>query len=125
MSRRPAFFWWTVVLGAALVLCYALAGVELWRHGREGKDYGWWRQFRNGAWYVYSVDPRGAAAGLDRRVGTGAMGAVYRAADLRLGRTVAVKVMVGSLFGNRSALCRFEREARAATVFGGKGYLIG
>jgi hypothetical protein len=51
---------------------------------------------------------------LERCVGTGAMGAVYRASDLRLGRTVAVKLMVGSLFGNRSALRRFEREARAA-----------
>ena len=51
---------------------------------------------------------------LDRRIGTGAMGAVYRAKDLRLGRDVAVKLMVGSLFGNRSAVRRFEREARAA-----------
>ena len=51
---------------------------------------------------------------LDRRVGTGAMGAVYRATDLRLGRPVAVKLMVGSLFGNQAALRRFDREARAA-----------
>jgi serine/threonine-protein kinase len=41
------------------------------------------------------------------------MGAVYEASDLRLGRRVAVKVMVGSLFGNQQALRRFEREARA------------
>jgi hypothetical protein len=51
---------------------------------------------------------------LDRRIGTGAMGAVYRATDLRLGRAVAVKLMMGTLFGNRAALRRFEREARAA-----------
>lgn len=51
---------------------------------------------------------------LERRVGTGAMGAVYRATDLRLGRPVAVKLMIGSLFGNHAALRRFEREARAA-----------
>ncbi|MGJ5813271.1 protein kinase domain-containing protein [Paludibaculum fermentans] len=50
---------------------------------------------------------------LDRRIGTGAMGAVYRSTDLRLGRTVAVKLMTGSLFGNPAALRRFEREARA------------
>jgi hypothetical protein len=51
---------------------------------------------------------------LERRIGSGGMGAVYRATDLRLGRPVAVKVMVGALFGNTSALRRFEREARAA-----------
>jgi serine/threonine-protein kinase len=42
------------------------------------------------------------------------MGAVYEAADLRLTRRVAVKVMVGALFGDRTALRRFEREAQAA-----------
>jgi eukaryotic-like serine/threonine-protein kinase len=36
------------------------------------------------------------------------------AADLRLQRLVAAKVMMGSLFGDPSALRRFEREARAA-----------
>jgi serine/threonine protein kinase len=51
---------------------------------------------------------------LEQRIGSGAMGAVYRATDLRLGRMVALKLMVGSLFGNRAALRRFEREARAA-----------
>jgi hypothetical protein len=51
---------------------------------------------------------------LERRIGTGGMGAVYEASDLRLDRIVAVKVMTGRLFGNTSALRRFEREARAA-----------
>ncbi len=51
---------------------------------------------------------------LERRIGTGGMGAVYEATDLRLDRMVAVKVMTGRLFGNTSALRRFEREARAA-----------
>ena len=51
---------------------------------------------------------------LDRRIGVGGMGAVYRATDLRLSRAVAVKVMIGSLFGNQAALRRFEREARTA-----------
>ncbi len=51
---------------------------------------------------------------LERRIGTGGMGAVYEASDLRLDRVVAVKVMTGRLFGNTSALRRFEREARAA-----------
>ncbi|MBI3472936.1 MAG: protein kinase, partial [Candidatus Solibacter usitatus] len=51
---------------------------------------------------------------LDRLIGKGGMGAVYEAADLRLSRKVAVKVLMGSLFGNQKALRRFSREARAA-----------
>ena len=51
---------------------------------------------------------------LDRALGRGGFGAVYEASDLRLHRSVAAKVMMGSLFGDRDALRRFEREARAA-----------
>ena len=51
---------------------------------------------------------------LDRRIGTGGMGAVFEAQDLRLSRRVAVKIMTGRLFGNQGALRRFEREARTA-----------
>ena len=50
---------------------------------------------------------------LESRIGRGGMGAVYDATDLRLNRNVALKVMVGSLFGNHAALRRFDREARA------------
>jgi hypothetical protein len=49
---------------------------------------------------------------LDRLIGKGGMGAVYEAADLRLSRKVAVKIMLGRPFGDRGALQRFEREAR-------------
>jgi GAF domain-containing protein/tRNA A-37 threonylcarbamoyl transferase component Bud32 len=51
---------------------------------------------------------------LDRAIGRGGFGAVYEASDLRLQRPVAAKVMMGSLFGDQTALRRFEREARAA-----------
>jgi hypothetical protein len=51
---------------------------------------------------------------LDRLIGKGGMGAVYEAADLRLNRTVAVKVMTGRLFGDTAALRRFSREAQAS-----------
>lgn len=51
---------------------------------------------------------------LDRRIGVGGMGAVYEASDLRLQRAVAVKIMIGRLFGNTAAVSRFEREARLA-----------
>ena len=49
---------------------------------------------------------------LDRLIGKGGMGAVYEAADLRLSRVVAVKIMLGRAFGDRVALRRFEREAQ-------------
>jgi len=42
------------------------------------------------------------------------MGAVYEARDLVLGRSVAVKIMLGEAFGQPHALRRFRREAQAA-----------
>jgi GAF domain-containing protein len=50
---------------------------------------------------------------LDRLIGKGGMGAVYDASDLRLDRSVAVKVMIGRAFGEARSLRRFRREARA------------
>jgi len=51
---------------------------------------------------------------LERALGRGGYGVVYEASDLRLQRRVAAKVMMGSSFGDLTALRRFEREARAA-----------
>jgi eukaryotic-like serine/threonine-protein kinase len=53
---------------------------------------------------------------LERRIGRGGMGVVYRGRDVRLERAVAIKIMTGDLFGNSAAMSRFEREARAAAV---------
>ena len=50
---------------------------------------------------------------LERLIGQGGMGAVYEAADLRLDRAVAVKIMVGRAFGDQASIRRFAREARA------------
>jgi len=51
---------------------------------------------------------------LDKRISKGGMGVVYQATDLRLNRIVAVKVLLGNLFGDYTALRRFEREAKAS-----------
>jgi len=50
---------------------------------------------------------------LDARIGKGGMGEVWRAVDQRLGRTVAIKLM---LRHSPEALARFEREARLAAA---------
>jgi serine/threonine protein kinase/Tol biopolymer transport system component len=46
-------------------------------------------------------------------VGAGGMGEVYRARDLRLERTVAIKVLPAHLNANPELRARFEREAKA------------
>jgi serine/threonine protein kinase len=51
---------------------------------------------------------------LERVLGSGGMGSVYEATDLRLGRRVALKILLARNFGNPGALRRFEREAQAA-----------
>ena len=48
------------------------------------------------------------------RIGSGGMSVVYRAQDLSLGRTVAVKVLNDNLTDDEGFLRRFQREAHAA-----------
>ena len=49
---------------------------------------------------------------MDQIVGTGGMGAVYRARDLRLDRNVALKMVRAELLTNAEARRRFRREAQ-------------
>src|SRR4051812_45085280 len=48
---------------------------------------------------------------VDRELGAGAMGAVYRAKHAETGQRVAIKVVSQSLATNDTALARFKREA--------------
>lgn len=56
-------------------------------------------------------------------LGAGGMGEVYRARDRRLGRDVAVKMLLSSVAADSERLRRFEQEARAVALLNHPGIL--
>ena len=66
-----------------------------------------------------ALPPAGTIVGgrylLEARVAQGGMGAVYAAVDQRLGRKVALKMMLDAAAGTPGFAERFEREAKAAS----------
>src|SRR5512138_2023615 len=52
---------------------------------------------------------------ITEKLGVGGQGTVYKATDIKLGRTVVIKVLPQELTAKESNLKRFEREARLAS----------
>src|ERR1043166_1549122 len=52
---------------------------------------------------------------ITEKLGVGGQGAVYKATDIKLGRTVVIKVLPPELTSKEANLKRFEREARLAS----------
>ncbi len=66
-----------------------------------------------------SVQPGDVIGGtyvIERLLGEGGMGAVFVAHEERLGRRVAIKVLLAEVGKNAEAVARFEREARSAAA---------
>jgi tRNA A-37 threonylcarbamoyl transferase component Bud32 len=69
-------------------------------------------------WAVTGLGPGSLIAGyrVEARIGAGGMAMVLRARDVKLGRTVALKIVAPALAENREFRERFERESRAVAA---------
>jgi tRNA A-37 threonylcarbamoyl transferase component Bud32 len=82
-------------------------------------DDGTMRCTQEGSRLVPVILPRllGERYRLERRIGRGGMGTVYKAHDVALDREVAVKLIREELVANSEAAQRFHREAKVAASF--------
>ena len=71
---------------------------------------------RRGDGTTLSIGSRFGAYEILASIGAGGMGEVYRARDTRLGREVAIKILLGNLCPDRQRVERFEQEARSASA---------
>ena len=58
-------------------------------------------------------DVLGGQFRIEKRIGAGGMGSVYRATEVAMGRTVAIKILHPKLKSRADLVSRFRREARA------------
>ena len=63
MSRKPAFFWWVIAVGAVLAVCYGAVGIQFWQHAREGKLYGYSAVVRGSLMEVNWIGNQGPSFG--------------------------------------------------------------
>ncbi|HVD92844.1 MAG TPA: protein kinase [Vicinamibacterales bacterium] len=70
------------------------------------------RQISREGWSVRAGDQLGAYT-IERRLGAGGMGEVWRARDARLGRDVAIKLLLPHPSNAADRILAFQREARA------------
>ena len=73
------------------------------------------RRIASNGWSLRRGDRLGAYV-VDQRLGSGGMGEVWRARDERLGRDVAIKVLLPYFSGDAERVRRFHQEARAASA---------
>ncbi len=91
---------------------------------------------KDGAWLVaaaeHARDPGEPCLGrilsqtyaVERVIGQGGMGRVYAGRDVRLGRRIAIKVLLPGVEERARAIRRFAREAKAAAALGHQRIIV-
>jgi eukaryotic-like serine/threonine-protein kinase len=97
-------------LGAKVQAMLAQDGSALDHLALEAKS--WLLNTETAAWSGTELGPYK----IEQRIGAGGMGQVYRALDMRLGRTVAIKLLSPELAAEPEFKRRFLWEARAASA---------